>query len=99
MPCIGVAIIFFGLGLVIPVIFYAWLDEREDPYCGIVIPDKQVTTIEWTLRKQGIPDKYAISPRRKVVRGHLGHFDHKAQQRCLTWIKDVKPICHDPTLP
>jgi hypothetical protein len=99
MPCIGVAAIFYGLGLITAVIFYAWLDEREDPYCGIVIPDKQVTAIEWTLRKQSIPDKYAILSKKKVVRGHLGHFDHRAQQRCLTWIKDVKPTCHGPALP
>lgn len=68
------------------VILWAWLDEREDPYCGIVIPDKQVTSIEWSLRKHSIPDKYAVQPNKRITRGHLGHFDHRAQQRCLTWM-------------
>lgn len=95
MPCVGVAIIFFGLGLITSVIFYAWLDEREDGFCNVVIPDTQVTTIEWSLRKQSIPDTYAVQPNRKITRGHLGHFDHRARQRCAQWMAAV----HHTTVP
>ena len=79
----------FGCGLGVACFLYAWLDEREDPYAGLVIPEKPYTVIEWSLRKYSIPDQYALQPTRKRAGGHLGHLDHKARQRLTRWIAQV----------
>ena len=91
MPCVGVSIIFFGLGLVASVIFYAWLDEREDGFCNVVIPERTTTCIDWHLHStaQDIKCKVEIPTRRPG--GHLGHFDHKARQRCEAWMRAIQP--------
>jgi len=95
MPCIGVAIIFYSLGLISFVILWAWLDEREDGYCNVVIPQETLTSIEWSLRKHSIPDQYPVQPNKKITRGHLGRMDHRAMARYTMWIQQ----CHGPTSP
>jgi hypothetical protein len=87
MPCIGVAIIFFGLGLITSVIFYAWLDEREDGFCNVVIPPRTTTCIDWHLHKVDQDTKCNVEIPARRPGGHLGHMDHKAMVRYAKWIE------------
>jgi hypothetical protein len=78
---------------------YGWLDEREDKYANIEVRPVQVTCIDWTLRQQGMPVKYAIQPaKKKRPGGHLGHMDHKAKQRYTTWIQNVPSVTTLPEI-
>lgn len=99
MTCFCIGLMGFALGMAACCMMYGWLEDRDDKYAGIVIPHVSTTSIEWSLRKEGIPDKYAVLPRKKIVRGHLGHMDHKAMGRYTTWIKDIQTqvLHHSPT--
>jgi hypothetical protein len=84
---------FIGIafGLFLAMFLYGWLDEREDPYAGINIPQVETTCIDWTLRKSSMEkDKESVfqsTTRGRRPGGHLGHIDHKARERFIEWIK------------
>ena len=88
MSCFCIWLMGFVLGMGAACFLYAWLDEREDAYAGLVIPETGYTAIEWSLRKYSIPDQYAVQPKKRAG-GHLGHLDHKARQRLTEWIAQV----------
>lgn len=67
---------------------YGWMDEREDPYAGMVIPPSTTTCINWELRMcDSVTQTHPHTQRRPG--GHLGYLDHKAHERLQTWIRTV----------
>lgn len=78
------------IGLFLSVFFYAWLDEREDPFAGINIPQTETTCINWELRKAAMEKDKESIPLRRRPGGHLGRIDHKARERFSLWIKEIE---------
>jgi hypothetical protein len=88
-----------ALGLFLALFLYAWLDEREDPYAGIIIPQTQTTCIDWSLRKAIMArDTLSISQEHKAhkrIGGHLGKIDHKARERFISWMEILEKRAND----